>query len=88
MTENGTIIKATLLLFIFLFIFLTCILALKRSNNRSNNNKYNEGIQEGIRITREEAVEKRLGYFIITNKLTGASAFYWLSREGTNNLIQ
>ena len=82
---KGTIIKATLLL----FIFLTCILAFNRSFNRSfnrrDNNKYNEGFQEGIRITREEAIEKRLGYFVITNKLTGASAFYWTSREGSDN---
>jgi len=73
-------IKVALLLFIFL-----SILAL---NTWTDNNKYSDGIQEGIRITREEAIEKRLGYFVITNKLTGASAFFWLSREGTNNPIQ
>jgi len=67
-------------------IFIFCILiGLKHWSYEKGIQK---GIQEGIRITREEAVEKRLGYFIITNKLTGASAFYWLSREGTNNLIQ
>ena len=73
-------IKVALLLFIFL-----SILAL---NTWTDNNKYNEGIQEGIRITREEAIEKRLGYFVITNKLTGASAFYWISREGSDNESQ
>lgn len=74
--------KAVLVvLFTLLVIFVAAITKLQISDKA-----YDKGIQEGIRITREEAIEKQLGYFVITNQMTGGAAFYWLSREETNTV--